>query len=342
MPIAIDRYTVAAMTPAADRIVHVRSQALNRTVSFDLDEPFERRGDWSDYVAGMAAAVDEQARLESGCSMSIGGDLPIGAGLSSSASLELAVGLAFFDLARVRPEPRRLAAAGARAEQEFVGVRSGVMDQLICALGRPECALLIDCRSLEARAVRLPSHLAVAVCDTGVKHALASSAYNDRRAGCEQGVRILREHGLSIQALRDVTVAQFEQAGQVLPSPIRERCRHVVEENQRTLDAVLAIERGDLAALGDLLNASHRSLRDLYEVSSPELDRVAGIAQSVPGVYGARMTGGGFGGAAVAVLQPQAFPALHRALEREYYRPAGIAPAAFLVRAVGGAAELTA
>ena len=340
LPMALDRHTVVAVSPDDTRSLRVFSEAYDESKSIELDRPFVRSGTWIDYVAGVVHAIGEERRIPHGGAITIGGDLPLGAGLSSSAALELAVGLAVYELAGERPQPRQLAAAGAAAEHEYVGIRSGVMDQLICALGQTDHALLIDCRSLEIAPVPLPHDVAVAVCDTRVKHALAGSAYNERRAACEQGVKILRAQGLNIQSLRDVSVEQFAVVQQHLPHPVRERCRHVIKENQRTLEAVDALTRGDLQRLGTLLNESHYSLRDLYEVSCPELDRVAEIAQQTPGVYGARMTGGGFGGCVVAVLKPDHVEDLRARLFDGYYAPASLEQAVFVVRACGGASSV--
>lgn len=340
LPMAIDRHTVVAVSPDDTRSLRVYSEAYEESKSIELDQPFVRSGTWIDYVAGVAHAIGKERRIPHGGAITIGGDLPLGAGLSSSAALELAVGLAVYELAGERPQPRRLAAAGATAEHEYVGIRSGVMDQLICALGQPGHALLIDCRSLQIAPVPLPHDVVIAVCDTRVKHALAGSAYNERRAACEQGVKILRAQDLNIQSLRDVTVGQFADVQGHLSYPVRERCGHVIEENQRTLEAVDALARGDLHRLGALLNESHRSLRDLYEVSCLELDCVAEIAQQTPGVYGARMTGGGFGGCVVAVLEPGHVDELRARLYDGYYAPAGLEQAVSAVRASGGASPV--
>ncbi len=340
LPMAIDRYTVVGMNPIDGPVLRVYSEALDETAEIDLRAPFQRCGAWSDYVAGVAAVVSAQSPLGGGACLSISGDLPIGAGLSSSAALELSVGLALYALTGATVDARRLATAGASAEHDYVGIRSGVMDQLICALGVSGNALLIDCRSLETTPIPLPPNVTIAVCDTGVKHALASSEYNDRRAACERGVEILRQRGMNITALRDLSVDEFERVQQLLPSPIRERCRHVVFENQRTLDAARAIAAGNLQKAGELFNASHRSLKELYEVSSPELDRIVEVAQNVPGVYGARMTGGGFGGAAIAMLRPDAFGELCSRLDELYYRMQNMLAAVFAVRAVDGASEI--
>ena len=340
LPMAIDRHTVVAVSRDDTRLLRVYSEAYGESHSIELDRPFARTGAWIDYVVGVVEAVARERNIAHGGAISIGGDLPLGAGISSSAALELAIGLAVYDLAGENPQPRQLAAAGATAEHDYVGIRSGVMDQLICALGQPEHVLLIDCRSLEVEPVRLPRGVSIAVCDTRVKHALAGSAYNERRAACERGVEILRSNGLNIRSLRDVTVEQFVTVQRHLPHPVLERCRHVIEENHRTLEAVDALASGDLQRLGALLNESHRSLRDLYQVSCPELDRVADLAQQTRGVYGARMTGGGFGGCVVAILEPEYVDDLRARLVEGYYAPAGLEPSVWIVRASGGASPV--
>lgn len=340
LPVAIDRYTIAAITPCDAPLLTLRSEALDETIEVRVDAPFERRGSWTDYAGGVAQAVASDAPFSGGAFVTIGGDLPLGAGLSSSASFELALSLALYSLSGVAPGARRAAAAGSRAEHEFVGIRSGVMDQLICSLGIAGSALLIDCRSLSATPVALPAGMRIAVCDTTVKHALAGSEYNARREACEEGVRILERHGVPIRALRDLSIDDFERVSDLLPSPVRERCRHVVYEDARTIEAVSAMQAGELQALGRLLNESHRSLKELYEVSSSELDQIVEAAQAVPGVYGARMTGGGFGGAAIAVYEPGTFAKLVSAVDAAYYRKHGIEPRVFEVNAVRGAAPL--
>lgn len=339
LPMAIDRYTVTALTPRSDRELHVHSAAMG-DADFDLDAPFVRSGTWTDYVRGVAGVVSDRTPLPCGANIDITGDVPLGAGLSSSASLELSVTLALCALAGATIDGRDLAAIGRCAEHEYAGIRSGVMDQLVCALGQAGHALLIDCRSLSAEAIALPEHLRVAVCDTGVKHALAASEYNARRESCERGVALLREMGLPIDALRDLSPAEYAAVEGALPEPERRRCRHVVNENARTLEAAQALRNEDAARMGVLMRESHASLRDLYEVSCAELDAVADCANAVAGVYGARMTGGGFGGCVVALCKPGALGALREALTATYYAPRGIPPAVYAVRASDGAHEL--
>lgn len=302
LPMAIDRGITIEAGPLDAAQIRLASDAFHAQVTISLDAPFAGRGDWSDYARAVVSALSGAFPLR-GADLRARGDLSTGAGLASSAAFEVALTLALASLAGHDLTPRDLARVATRAEQEYVGVRSGVMDQLIAACGVEGAAMLLDCRSLELTPVALPAALQIVVCESGVKHALASSRYGERRAECETGVRMLREHGLRLNALRDLTAAQFEAVEHILPSPVRECCRHVVFENQRTLDAAEALRRGDLERLGRLANASHESLRDLYAVSCAELDDIVERARRVEGVYGARMTGGGFGGSAIVLLR---------------------------------------
>ena len=330
LPMAIERHTVVSSASNDADALHVYSAQMNDSLTIPLDEPFVKRGTWADYIAGVLASVQEEAPLHTGLDLRIESDLPMGAGLSSSASLELALAMALFASRGDVPELHRLAAIGRRAEHEFVGIRSGVMDQLVCALGQEGCALFIDCRTLAVQPIAMPAGVRVAILDSGEKHALAGSEYNERRAACERGVELLRAAGLDIRALRDVTPEVFEAYATVLPSPVRERCRHVVKENRRTLDAVAALTAGDLPHFGQLMYASHESLRSLYEVSTPKLDALVEAASEIDGVFGARMTGGGFGGSAVVLCDPAAERAL-RAIP---------AAAVYFTAAAGGVREL--
>jgi galactokinase len=303
LPIALAERTYVAAAPRTDRTVRAYSLELRKDRSFSLDEPWERRGKWLDYVEGMARVLLAQGVAVSGADLYISSDVPVGAGLSSSAALELAVGLALSTLARGTLTPRDLALAARTAENDYVGVRSGAMDQLISALGRAGHALFIDCRSLEVTPVPLPkAEVKFLICDTRARHALTQSGYNQRRAECQQAVDLLRRSGRAIESLREVGVEELNDIGRVLPEPLDRRVRHVVRENARTSAAVDALRRGHLAAFGRLMNGSHASLRDDYEVSVPELDHVVAHALKEPGVTGARMTGGGFGGSVVMLV----------------------------------------
>jgi len=342
LPMAIDRRTVVAAARRPDRKVSVQSKSIGKGEEFDLDHPGpKQRGSWLDYIEGTARALEDRGLRLPGADLLIDSDVPSGAGLSSSAALEMSVALALSSLAdESRLSRVELALAGQAAEHAYVGTMCGIMDQFIASLGRADHALLIDCRSLEPQAVPLAlSGAVVLICDTRVKHELASSEYNKRRAECQEGVRLLKEALPDIRALRDVSVAELEEHESRLPQPIRKRCRHVVTENARTLAAARALSANDLAEFGRLMALSHRSLRDDYEVSCPELDLCVEVAASVAGVYGARMTGGGFGGCTVNLVSDEAVPVVSDALRTELARRFGKRPEVFASRASDGAME---
>ena len=344
LPLAIERETIAAAAPRPDRTVRVHSLNLDESAEFDLDAPGEkRRGNWLDYVEGVARVLDGGAggpRLK-GADLMILSDVPLGAGLSSSAALEISVGLALASLSGADAGGVRLALAGQRAEHEYVGTKCGIMDQFTAAMAREGHALLIDCRTLGATHIPFDmTEVVVAICDTNVKHELSTSEYNRRREECERGVRELRAVLPSIRALRDVSVEEFERHAHVLPETVRRRCRHVVTENARTLAAAEALGRGDLTELGRLMNLSHASLRDDYEVSCAELDALAEIAWSLEGVLGARMTGGGFGGSTVSLVRRGALDEFKKVVAAEYARRIGHDTTILVSGAGAGACEI--
>ncbi|HEV2912452.1 MAG TPA: galactokinase [Pyrinomonadaceae bacterium] len=342
LPMAIDRETVVAARRREDRLICVYSLNLDETGEFDLDEPGRaRRGIWLDYVEGVARVLEARGALLSGADLAVLSDVPSGAGLSSSAALELSTGLALIALSGAEVERVALALAGQEAEHTFVGTMCGIMDQLVAALGKRGAALLIDCRSLEVEAIPMNlGDVAVAVCDSRVKHELSSSEYNKRRAECERGVELLREHLPGIKALRDVSPEDFERNEARLPEPIRRRCRHVVTENARTLMAAAALRSGRLEEMGQLMARSHLSLRDDYEVSCVELDALVEIASGVEGVLGARMTGGGFGGCTVNLVRRDALEEFRDVVSREYNRVTDYKTDIYLVEASDGVKEL--
>jgi galactokinase len=342
LPMAIDAGTVVAAARRDDRMVRVRSANLDESAEFDLDRAGEPvRHVWLDYVEGMARSLEETGLRLAGADLLIQSDVPLGAGLSSSAALEISVGLALVCLAGIEVDRRALALAGQRSEHDYVGIKCGIMDQYIAALGLAGHALLIDCRSLESTLIPMNlKDVAVVVCDTQVKHALASSEYNLRREQCNRGVELLREVMPDIRALRDVRLAEFEQHQTWLPELIRNRCRHVVTENARTLAAADALKAGDLKAMGELMYASHHSLDRDYEVSSPELNLLVEIASSLDGVIGARMTGGGFGGCTVSLVDRSRLDAFREVVSREYQSTTGAAPTIYVFEASDGAKEM--
>jgi galactokinase len=325
LPAAIDHRTVVAARARDDRTVRVHATAFDETATFSVDD-CSPGGDWTDYVAGvvteLAALTDESLP---GVDLLILDGVPQGAGLSSSAALEVAVGGAVAGVAGLDVTDEAIALAAWRAETSFVGLSCGIMDQYASALGRTDHALALDCRSRAIEAVPLGTESRVVVVDTNVEHALAGSAYNDRVAECAQAVtRLADALDRSLDSLRDVDVDDVLAHEGDLPDPVFDRAIHVVRENDRVQEAVTALRAGDLERVGDLMNASHESLRDHYEVSCAELDFVVDRLGTVEGVYGARMTGGGFGGSVVALARPDAVSDLDAAIGSDYREAFGV------------------
>jgi galactokinase len=343
LPMAIQRSTTMAAAKRTDRTVRIYSLNLDQRAEFDLDYPGQRkRGVWSDYVEGVAQALLRRGAVLSGADLAVWSEVSIGGGLSSSAALEMSLGGALLGLSGATMDRISLALAGQEAEHTYVGINSGIMDQFVAVMGQAAHALLIDCRSLEGRLV--PLNLAdsvIVICDTRVRHRLASSEYNARRAECERGVSLLREQLPSIKSLRDVTIDDLNEHQRRLPPTVLRRCRHVVSENERTLSAARSLEAGNVEEMGRLMLESHFSLRDDYDVSCRELDTIVAIAESVPGVWGARMTGGGFGGCAIVLVQAGSAREFTAKVEEEYALEFGQAPGVFIAESADGASEIT-
>ncbi len=333
LPMAIDRAVWLAAAPRSDRQVRVRAVNLEKDDLFALDglRP-SLEAHWANYVRGVLAMLELAGHRLAGLDLAYSGDVPIGAGLSSSAAVEMAVAAAARDLFSLDLSPLDLARLSQRAEHEFAGTQCGLMDQLISAVGQEGQAMLIDCRAFTWQPVPLPHDVVVVVCDTSRRRGLVDSAYNERRAQCEEGAR-----RLGVSALRDLDVATFEAQSKDLPPVLRRRCKHVVHENDRTLRAAQALREGDLHSFGRLMNESHTSLRDLYEVSCEELDLMAALAQSQPGCWGARMTGAGFGGCAVALVDMPAVDAFTHNVAAVYERQAQRTPVLYVCQASAGA-----
>jgi galactokinase len=337
MPAAIGLYCWVAIAPRADRHLRVYSSNFGETVFVDLDnKALARRGDWSDYVVGAALALEKSGYALSGADILVRGEVPIGSGLSSSAAIEISTGYALLDVTGTKIDLVQLAMACHHAENDFVGARVGMMDQFISALGRAGHALMLDCRSLEATPLPIPQDVLLVVCNTGIKHQLAGGEYNVRRAQCEEGVRRLSSVIPGIRALRDVTPSQLELFKELLPELIYRRCRHVVTENERVQRAAETLLSGDLPAFGIFMAESHRSMRDDYEISCAELDSMVEIAMIQPGVIGARMTGGGFGGCTINLLHAEAADAFKRSVAIEYERRTHLRPDIYVLSATDG------
>jgi galactokinase len=344
LPAAIDREVWIALRPTGDDRVEVTSVQLGETASFGFHEMAPRagrRGTWIDYVAGTAWAMREAGLPVRGFRGVLDSTVPVGAGLSSSAALELASSWALLDPSADRPDAPVMARVCQRAENAYVGVNCGIMDQFASAAGIADHALLLDCRSLDARPAPLPAGVSLVVCDTGSPHRLEASAYNERRSECDEAVAIIARREATVRALRDVDEEMLDRYRDLLPERVAMRAEHVVREDARVMRAVDALAAGDLDEIGVLFAASHASLRDLYEVSSPELDAMVEIARGVPGVIAARMTGAGFGGCTISLVADEAVDALRTAVHRRYPAMTGLEPRVYAPRAVAGAGRVT-
>jgi galactokinase len=342
MPAAIDLEVRMGSVASGDRRVELTRLDTGECLGFDVDSvtPDDAREDWIDYVAGVAWSLREAGVPLRGVRGVISSTVPPGAGLSSSAAIELA---SAWTLSADVPPPLptlELALAAQRAENRYVGVQSGLMDQFASAFGRSGAALRLDCRSLESRPVALPGGHAIVVCDTRAPHVLDGSEYNVRRAQCEAGVAYFAARGLPVWSLRDVDLAMLQSARLELPDVVFRRCEHIVRENERVDAVERGLASGDLERVGRAFAESHASMRDLFEISTPELDAMVEIAIAVPGVEAARMTGGGFGGCTVNIVRSDAVDALRRAVESEYPQRTGVQPAVYVVTAAAGAGLL--
>ena len=343
LPAAIDLEVWIAFEPWDRSEVELTSIELDETRSFSFDglaPRAGRSGSWIDYVAGTAWAMLEAGLPVRGFRGVLNSTVPVGAGLSSSAALEMVSSWALADPAAARPSANRMAVIAQRAENGYVGVNCGIMDQFASAAGSAGHALLIDCRSITATASPLPSALSIVVCDTGAPHKLDNSAYNTRRAECEEGVRIIAEREADVKSLRDVDEAMLVRNRDRLPEVVGRRCEHIVLENARVMATVAALRDSDLESIGRLFAASHASLRNLFEVSSVELDEMVDVANSVPGVVASRMTGAGFGGCTVSLVERGAEEALRERVMTEYPRRTGLTARVWNVAAVDGAGPI--
>jgi len=331
LPMAIDRAVWIALRPRTDRQVHIYSLDFAAEAIFALDDIRKGQG-WPEYLKGIAHVLQGQGLALSGWEGVIAGDIPKGAGLSSSAAVEMAAARAFAVVSGLDWDVLRVAKIGQEVENRWIGVSSGIMDQMVSAAAIEGHALFLDCRSLEYRHIPLPGELSVVVMDTSTRRGLVDSAYNERRAQCEAAAQ-----ALGVRALRDLEVKEFDRRSGMLDEVVRKRARHVITENQRVLDFLEALRRGEVAALGRLLKESHRSLRDDFEVSSAALNQMVECAWEQRSCFGARMTGGGFGGCAVALVDAQGAEIFASEVAGCYHQSSGLEPSVYLCKPSGGA-----
>jgi galactokinase len=338
LPAALTMSCWVAAAPRTDRVLSVWSDAFEQERTWDLSAlATPPDGDWGDYVRGVAVTLMSNGYEIPGASLLVSSDVPLGAGLSSSAALEVAVALALIDLAGPAPAAGALAALCQRAENDFVGVQCGPMDQITSVHARADHALLIDCRSLEYTQQPIPGSLTIVACNTMVRHRNAGNDYNTRRRECAAALEQISRCSGPTDSFRDVDTDVVDRCNRHLDSRLLRRARHVVSENTRVMTAARALQRGDLEGVADLMAASHRSLRDDFEVSCPELDLLVELARQVPGVYGSRMTGAGFGGCTVNLVATDAIRAFREEVSTNYERRTGHRPEIYTSRAGAGA-----
>jgi galactokinase len=345
LPAAIDRAVFIAAAPCSSSVVSLAALDLFDGASFRVNE-VERKVDvsgtpikhWARYPAGVAWALQQRGLAVGGVDAVYSSTIPVGSGLSSSAAVEVGFAAMWRALGGWQLDDMTLAQTCRRAENEYVGLNCGLMDQFASAHGRAGHALFFDCRTLAWEPIPLPGDVAIVVADTRVRHSLGQSGgYNERFAQSREAVRLLAEVSPGIRALRDVSRADLEKHAGRLPEVIRRRAQHVVEENDRVLRSVEWLKAGDVAAFGRAMDASHVSMRDLYEISCPEVDAMVTAAQAIEGCHGARLTGGGFGGCAVALVRAEAVPAFEPELARRYEAATGIKPDVYICRPSEGA-----
>jgi galactokinase len=341
MPAAIDFYSYAAIGERTDPSLSVYSEQFHRSVEFSLDQlAGPPRKHWSDYVRGVAAVLRDEGYPLKGANLVIDGQVPIGSGLSSSAAIEVTTALALTSLGGVTIPLLEVARLCQRAENTYTGARCGIMDQFVSCFGKQEHALMLDCRSLEATYLQLPPNVRLVICNTTVRHELATGEYNERRASCERVVETIRRFIPSVRALRDLTLEELERySGKISDVDFR-RCRHVITENARVIDAQSALQGADLIRLGELMYRSHESLDRDYEVTCRELNIMVDLARSLEGVYGARMTGGGFGGCTINLVESKMTLQFQTTIGREYEKLTGLSPQIFVCAAAAGASEV--
>jgi len=341
LPVAIQFHTTVAISPRTDRRLLVSSQNYSEQIEFDMHAlPSLARHHWSDYVVGVAQKLSEQGFPVPGANLLIHGDVPQGAGLSSSASLEVAVCQALLQVAQEKMNGVDMALLCQRAENEFVGARCGIMDQFVSVHGQKDHALLLDCRSLTFTPEPIPVDVRLVICNTMVRHSVAGGEYNQRRRECEIGANYFAGVFHGVKALRDISLEQFAQHSADLPQTVRKRCRHVITENARVLAAAEALKLHDLPRFAQLMRESHASLRDDFQVSCSELDLMVELAGKVDGVFGSRMTGGGFGGCTINLVRSRDVDVFQSTVAQSYHAATGQPPEIYVCTAGDGVHQL--
>jgi galactokinase len=343
MPMAIGFRTLAAVSPREDGQAVFYSANYEEEVAFAIASlRREPRGHWSDYPTGVLWSLQQQGIAVGGFSMSLAGDVPLGAGLSSSASVEVATATALLGQAAVSLPLEKIATLCRRAENEYVGAKSGIMDQFVVTGGVANRAMLIDCRSLTYELLPLPQQVRVVICNSMVKHQVATGEYGDRRDEVEAGQAVLRQHRPGIELLRDATLEDLEVCKDKMTAASFARCRHIVTENDRVMKARTALLQGDVMKFGELMVQAHASMRDDFAASCAEVDALVEIATGQPECFGARITGGGFGGCTVNVVSANGAESFVKAVRREYAERTGIEAECFVCEASDGAMALAA
>jgi galactokinase len=344
LPAAIDRATYVAFSPVNTRHSTLVAMDFNQQTSFSAESvPTKTQPDgsplpeWGLYPAGVMWSLIEEKLPVLSINAVFASDVPRGSGLSSSASVEMAFAIAWQTLGGWKLPPMKRALLGQKAENKYVGVNCGIMDQFASACGVENKLLLLDCRSLEWKTLSLPQNVSIVIADTTVRRKLTSGEYNKRRNACEEAVRLLKENLPNIKSLRDVSVEDFNRLSKKFPAEIEKRARHVVEEIGRSNQAEALLEAGEVQSFGRLMNECHVSLRDLYEVSCPELNVMVNVAQSLEGCYGARLTGAGFGGCTVNLVAKESVGSFAEALAKGYESETGLRPEIYISHASNGA-----
>lgn len=331
LPIAINRYIWLAFSPRQDDLVRIYSMDFNEVKEFSVTDLHQEANNWIEYAKGVAKFMQDEFGSLRGFDGVLHGNISRGAGLSSSAALELTIARALAEVADIPWEPITMAKLCQQAENQWVGMNCGIMDQMIIAIAEANKALLLDCQSLAPKQVALPQNASIVIMDTNTRRGLVGSAYNERRSQCEEAARIL-----NVAILRDVTADIWGNSQKMLFGKCLQRARHVITENQKVLDTVTAMQHNDLGKIGELMNASHVSLRDDFEVSTPNVNAMVTAAQNAVGCFGARMTGGGFGGCAVALVKAMYANDFVDQVTEQYEHETNLKPALYIAEAVAG------